>query len=168
MNAVILAIAIAAGLAVATVILLPATTSTTVEISFDSPVQAVWEVYTDFESQPNWRSDVAKVEINSDKTAWTETLKTSGMIVRFQILEKTPPSKLVLKTGADGYFEGRYVAEFKQQQGGTTGIFTEEATALGIVPKVLGRLFFNQRKFIEEYAEEAKVEIERRETSEGH
>lgn len=91
MNAVILAIAIAAGLAVVIVILLPATTSITVESSFDSPVRAVWEVYTDFESQPNWRSDVAKVEMASDKTAWTETLKTSSMIVRFQILEKTPP-----------------------------------------------------------------------------
>ena len=69
MNAVILAIAIAAGLAVVTVILLPATTSTTVEISFDSPVRAVWEVYTDFESQPNWRSDVAKVEIERWETS---------------------------------------------------------------------------------------------------
>ena len=125
-------------------------------------------MYTDFESQPNWRSDVGKVEMASDKTAWTETLKTSGMIVRFQILEKTPPRKLVLKTGADGNFEGRYVAEFRQQQGDTIGIFTEEATSLGIVPKVLRRLFFNQRKFIEEFAEEAKAEIERRETSEGH
>lgn len=80
MNAVILAIAIAAGLAVATVILLPATTSTTVENSFDAPVRAVWQVYTDFESQPNWRSDVAKVEMASDKTAQFAPAFLKGII----------------------------------------------------------------------------------------
>ena len=35
-------------------------------------------------------------------------------------------------------------------------------TALGILPKVMRRLFFDQEKFIEEYAKEAKAEIEKR------
>ena len=159
-------VAVLVGLAIAIVLLLPATTSTTVEVRFDAPVQAVWQVYTDFESQPNWRSDIGKVEMADDKTAWTETLKSSGIIVRFRILEQTPSSRLVLQTGAEGNFEGRYVAEFRQQQGGTIGVFTEETTALAIVPKVMRRLFFNQRKFIEEFAKEAKAEIRRRESNE--
>ena len=162
MNAVFFAVAIAAGLVIITAILIPATTSTAMEIRFDAPIRAVWQVYTDIESQPNWRSDVVKVEMAGEENAWTETLETSGMTIRFRILEKTPPSRFVLKTGADGNFEGRYVAEFRQENGGTVGTFTEEATALGIVPKVMRSLFFNQRKFIEEYAREAKAEIERR------
>ena len=163
---VFVAVAVLAGLAIAIVILLPATTSTTVEVHFNAPAQVVWQVYTDFESQPNWRSDIGKVEMADDKETWTETLKSSGIIIHFRILEKTPLSRFVLQTGTEGKFEGRYVAEFRQQQGGTIGIFTEETTTLGIVPKVMRRLFFNQRKFIEEFAREAKAEINRREFNE--
>ena len=168
MNLIWLFAAVVAGLAIVTLFLIPATTRTTVEIRFDAPIQAVWEVYTDIESQPSWRSDVATVEMSSDKRNWTEELKTSNMKIRFQILEQTPPSKLVLQTGADGNFEGRYVAEFRQENGGTVGTFTEEATALGVLPKVMRRLFFKQRKFIEEYAREAKAEIDRREANTDH
>ncbi len=154
--------AAAAGLAIGA-LLLPATVRTTVEICFDAPIEAVWDVYTDFESQPAWRSDVVKVRMDSDKKGWTEELKTHGMKIHFQILEEAPPARLVLQTGAEGSFEGRYSAEFRQESGGTAGAFTEESTALGIVPKVLRRLFFNQRKFIEAYAEEARAEIKKRE-----
>lgn len=108
MNWVLLVVAVVAGLVVAAALLLPATTRTTVEIRFDAPIAAVWAVYADFESQPNWRSDVGKVEVASDRRSWTETF--------------------------------------------------------GFVPKVMRRLFFNQRKFIEEYAREAKAEIARRES----
>ena len=135
MNLIWLFVAVVAGLASVTLFLIPATTRTTVEIHFDAPIQAVWEVYTDIESQPNWRSDVATVEMSSDKRNWTEELKMSSMKIRFQTLEETPPSKLVLQTGADSKFEGQYVAEFRQENGGTVGTFTEEATALGVLPK---------------------------------
>ncbi len=168
MNLIWLFVAVVAGLAIVTLFLIPATTRTTVEIRFDAPIQAVWEVYTDIESQPNWRSDVATVEVASDKKSWTEELKTSSMKIRFQILEQNPPSKFVLQTGADGNFEGRYVAEFRQENGGTVGTFTEEATALGVLPKLMRRLFFNQRKFIQEYAREAMAEIDRREANVDH
>ena len=196
MKWVLLIVAVVVGLALVTALALPATTRTTVEIRFDAPIEAVWAVYTDFESQPNWRSDVAKVEAvsppdcappltpeeqsasqpavshcsktaASDYTSWTETLKPSGMRVHFQVLEASAPNRLVLKTGSEGSFEGRYVAEFRAENGGTLGTFTEEATALGVVPKVLRRLFFDQRKFIEAYAEEAKAEISRRQSAAG-
>jgi len=104
----------------------------------------------------------------SDKRNWTEELKTPRMVIRFRVLEKTPPGKFVLQTGADGNFEGQYVAEFRQENGSTVGTFTEEATALGMLPRVMRRLFFNQKKFIEEHAGEAKAEIERREANTGY
>ena len=167
MNIGILALVIAVFVVAATVILLPATSSTTLEVRFDAPVRAVWEVYTDFESQPNWRADVGQIEMADDNMTWTETLKSSGMTIRFHILEMTPPNKLVLKTGAQGNFEGRYVAEFIQQEGGTLGRFTEESTSLGMLPKVMRRIFFDQEAFIQEFAREAQAEIERRKSSEG-
>ena len=162
MNFIWIVVTIGAGLAIALLLLMPATTRTTVKIRFDAPIQEVWEVYTDFESQPSWRSDVASVEMSSDKTSRIEELTKSGMIIRFQHLEKTPPSKLVLQTSVERNFEGRYIAEFKQENDGTVGTFTEEATVLGILPKVMRRLFFNQKSSLKQYAEEAKAEIERR------
>ena len=167
MNIGIFAVVIAVFVVAATVILLPATTSTTLEVRFDAPIQAVWQVYTDFESQPNWRADVGQIEMADDQMAWSETLKASGITIRFQILEMTPPNRLVLKTGAEGNFEGRYVAEFRQDQGGTIGRFTEESTSLGLLPKVMRFLFFDQREFMEEFSREVKAEIERRQAGEG-
>ena len=146
-------------------ILLPNTIRTTVEVHFGAPIQSVWDVYSDFESQPNWRSDVEKIEMTSDNRSWTETLKKSKMTIRFKILEEIPPSRLVLQTSAPRHFEGKYVAEFRQVNGGTVGVFTEESTALGLLPKVLRCLFFHQEKFIKEYANEAQKEIRRRETN---
>ena len=167
MSQAFIVMAIVAGLVIATVHSIPQAIRTTVEIRFDAPVQAVWQVYADIESQPHWRSDLDRVEMASDKTAWTETLKSSGMTVHFKILEQSPPHRLVLETGSGSHFEGRYVAEFRQQQGATMGVFTEEVRALGVVSKVMRRLFFSPQKFIEEFAKEAQAEIERRKSGEG-
>ena len=167
MSLIWIIVAVAAGLAVVAALLIPATSRTSVEIRFDAPVQAVWDVYTDFESQPDWRPDVVKVEMAGDKMSWTEELKAPGMTIRLRILQQEPPSKLVIQTGADGIFEGRYIAEFRSENGGTIGTFTEEATALGIVPRVMRSLFFNQRKFITQYARQATAEIDRRRANTG-
>ncbi|MCY4006661.1 MAG: SRPBCC family protein [Rhodobacteraceae bacterium] len=162
-------VAVAALLASATsLFLIPATTRSTVEIRYDAPIEAVWDVYRDVESQPNWRTDVAAVKMADDKRNWTEEIKMPRMTIRFRILEDIPPMRLVLQTGADGNFSGQYIAEFKQENGGTVGTFTEEVTSLGFMPKVMRRLFFNPRKFIEEYAKEAKAEIERQATHADH
>ncbi|MCY4314103.1 MAG: SRPBCC family protein, partial [Gammaproteobacteria bacterium] len=64
MNLTLLIVVILIGLVAIAALMMPATTRTTVEIRFDAPIDAVWEVYTDFESQSNWRSDVASVEIS--------------------------------------------------------------------------------------------------------
>jgi len=155
--------AVVIGLGVVIVLLIPSTTSTTVEIHFDTPIDKVWEVYTDFECQTNWRHDVASVEMDPNQKSWTETLShPSPMAIRFLVLEKTAPKRLVLQTSADGIFEGKYIAEFKSTQSGTTATFTEETTSLGFIPKIMSRLFVNQQKLIETYADEAKAEINRR------
>ncbi|MYB34803.1 MAG: SRPBCC family protein [Gammaproteobacteria bacterium] len=162
MNLTLMIVVVLIGLVALSALLIPATTRTTVEIRFDAPINAVWEVYTDFASQPNWRSDVVSVEISEDQQSWAETLEKSKMTIRFQLVEKSPPDRLVLKSAVDGRFEGRYVAEFRQEGDETIGTFTEEATTFGVVSKVMRFLFFNSKRFIEEYAAEARAEIKRR------
>ncbi len=81
-------VAVVAGLAIVNLTLLqPATARTIAEIGFDAPIGTVWEVYRDFESQPNWRSDVAGVDMVSDKRNWIEELRAQSMTVRFRMLE---------------------------------------------------------------------------------
>ncbi len=162
MNMTLLIAILPIGLIVLAILLIPATTRSTVETRFDAPIDTVWEIYTDFENQPNWRSDVVSVEISEDGQSWTETLERSKMTIRFRLVEQSPPNRLVLKSTSDGRFEGRYVAEFRQEGGETIGTFTEEATTLGVIPKVMRFLFFNSRRFIEEHAAESKAEIRRR------
>ncbi len=162
MNLALLIVVVLIGIITIGTLLIPKTTQTTVEIFFDAPINAVWEVYTDFESQPSWRSDVVSVQISEDQNSWTETLEKSNMTIRFQIVEKSPPNRLVMKSEAEGRFEGRYIAEFRQEGDETIGTFTEQATTIGVFSKVMRFLFFNSRTFIEEYATESKAEIKRR------
>ncbi|MCY4049951.1 MAG: SRPBCC family protein [Gammaproteobacteria bacterium] len=168
MNLTLFIVVLVIGLITLGTLFIPKTTQTTVEIRFDAPIDAVWEVYTDFESQPSWRSDVVSVQLSEDQQSWTETLKKSKMTIHFQIVEKSPPNRLIMKSEAAGRFEGRYIAEFRQEGKETVGIFTEEATTHGVFSKVMRFLFFNSHKFIEEYAAESKVEMKRREADQSH
>lgn len=162
MNLTLLVLVLLFGVLPLGVMLIPATTRTVVGIRFEFPIDAVWEVYTDFENQPNWRSDLVSVHMAENQQKWTETLKQSSMTIHFEVTEKAPPNRLVLKTSSKGRFKGRYVAEFRKQGEATFGTFTEETTSIGVLSKVMRFLFFNQKKFIEQYAAEAKSEIKKR------
>ncbi len=141
---------------------IPKKSITTKSIRFDATIEEVWNVYTDPESQSEWRPDVGHVEMADDGQSWTEKLQQSGLVLEFRILEKSAPNRFVLKTGAANYFEGRYVAEFKEVDGKTIGTFMEEATALGVIPKLFRYFFFDQGAFIDQYAKHAAFEVERR------
>lgn len=147
------------------VFLPPRTSSTTKTITFDATIDEVWQVYTEPEKQPDWRPDVGQISMSSDGQSWTETLKQGGITIHFEIIEKTPPHKFVLKTGTPNNFEGKYIAEFQESGNQTIGTFTEEATTLGFGSKILRFLFVRQEKLIDDYAAHAKAEIMRRRTA---
>ncbi|MBC6411416.1 MAG: SRPBCC family protein, partial [Hyphomonadaceae bacterium] len=144
---------------------IPRTTSATLEIAFDADIREVWEVYTQPDRQTEWRSGVAAVSMGADGRSWSETLERGGLVIHFKIIEREAPYRLVLETGADNTFTGRYVAEFREADGRTIGVFTEEATSLTLFAKVFRFLFVNQSRFIRQYADEAKAEISRRRTA---
>ncbi len=144
--------------------LLPSKRSTTREFSFDASVEEVWAVYNDPVSQPAWRTEIDRVEMHMSTCprSWSEFAKHRPT-VRLSELEVSPPNRLVLSTGASNFFEGRYVAEFTQHEGGKTiGRFTESATIDGFIPRLLSALFVRPEKLIESYASEAMAEIKRR------
>ncbi|MCY4225898.1 MAG: SRPBCC family protein [Bacteroidetes bacterium] len=145
LSLIILIGALFVGLTLFAVIKMPPITNATVEVRFDAPIDSVWQAYTDFESQTEWRADVADVTMAANYNQWTETLKAFRMTITFEVIEQIPPRRLVLKTGADGIFEGRYTAEFRLDETSTVGIFTEKSTVFGLIPKVMQRIFVNQK-----------------------
>ena len=84
------------------------------------------------------------------------------MVINFRIVEKNRPETFVLATGSPGSFKGQYSAKFTRDGNSTVGTFTETATTIGMVPRVMRFLFFDQMKFIEAYADAAKEELRRR------
>ena len=167
MSYVVYTVAVLGVVGVLAAILIPATTSATRSIVFDAPIEAVWAIYTEPARQPDWRSGVGTVSVSEDGQSWIETLSPSGMTIHFEILEKTRPHRLVLRTSSPNSFTGRYTAVFVKSGSGTIGTFTEESTASRLIPKVMKFVFVNQVAFIEKYAEEAKEEIRRRRSQNG-
>ncbi|MEM7652496.1 MAG: hypothetical protein AAF220_04875 [Pseudomonadota bacterium] len=144
------------------VLLIPKTTSTTQVIRFEAEIDDVWKVYTTPEEQKHWRADVGEIVMSEDGQSWSETLEASGMTINFRIVEKSRPETFILETGSPGSFEGSYVAKFSQDGDTTIGTFTETATTIGVLPRIMRFLFFNQKKFIHAYADAVKLELHRR------
>ena len=144
------------------VLLIPETTSATKSIRFDADIEDVWDIYTTPEEQKQWREDVGEVRIADDGHSWSETLEATGMVINFQIVEKNRPETFILATGSPGSFKGQYSAKFTRDGNSTIGTFTETATTIGMIPRVMRFLFFDQMKFIEAYADAVKEELRRR------
>ena len=155
-----------AGLLVVVVIatlLLPVSKSTIRTAYFDAKITDVWAVYTDFSSQPDWRDEVASVEFkDGSQSAWIERLKQGGIEIHLEVIESTPPNRLVLRTYSPNNFEGEYTAIFEETESGTKGTFTESSTSSGYIPKLMRFLFVNQEKIIDKYSDDARAEIQRR------
>ena len=144
---------------------IPTSRSSSQSIVLTGSIDEVWQVYTDIRSQPEWRSELSAIRITSEgerPETWVE-VNRRGPEVSFSVIAWESPTRLELETSAANYFTGSYVAEFEDLgEGKTRGTFTESVTTLGFIPRIMGFLFFNPRKFIEQYAEEAQAEIERR------
>ena len=144
-------------------IFLPNHRSTTETVRFNQGCRAVWEVYADPESQPQWRDHIqsVKMETSAHPISWTEKPK-HGPSITFTETNRVPGELLELTLGAENQFEGRYRAVFAPTATGCIGTFTEEATFKNPVAKLLSYAFFNPKKSIQTYAREAAAEAGRR------
>lgn len=143
--------------------LLPRKRSATRQCRFSAPIEDVWAVYNDPESQPAWRAEIDRVEMHETiyPRSWTEFPRYGPPIILSE-LEVSSPHQLVLSTRSSG-FHGRYIARFEQGEGGETiGTFTETATITGFLPRLISALFVRPERIIETYAKEAPAEIKKR------
>jgi len=148
--------------AFASISLIPSTTTATQSATFSASIEDVWSVYTDFESQPNWRDELSAIEFSPDKKSWTEIVEPGGIRINISVLEMDAPTKLVLKTGSTNSFEGVYTARFESTEEGTRGTFTETSTSQGFLAKLIRHFLVDQNKIIETYTKNARAELSRR------
>jgi len=142
---------------------LPDTVTIRKRMEFDVPLTALWEVYTDPATQPFWRSNLARVEMlwaKSPKT-WKE-ISRHGQTILFTERFIQEPERYVLDFQLGSQTRGCYEAAFTQAEGKTVGIFKEQVTVSGALPKILFRIFVNLAQEIETYGREAEVEARRR------
>jgi hypothetical protein len=145
------------------VVSLPSKRSATKSVKFDHSCVAVWQVYTDVTSQPNWRPDVEKIELLKQEfpRSWVEVFR-HGPAITFAEVVSTPGETIELVFDAEGRFRGDYQATFSPIGEGCVGSFTETVQLEGIFTKLMSYVFFDPARSIQKYADEAAVELQRR------
>ena len=154
-----------AGLAALVVLvgfMLPATRTGKVDRVVEATPAQLTAVILDRESQPTWRLDLAKVEMQST-THWTETTQR-GEVITFELTRQNPKLLQMRFESSYGY-EGQWEGRFEPTPSGGTHIFvTEQATTSSPIGRIFARLFFNPEAFANAYLDALAKETQRRYT----
>ena len=104
-----------------------------------------------------------KIIMNDDPKGWSEHLKQVNMIINFKVREKIDQQKLILDMNTPNVFIGEYIAVFEKIDVQKTKVtFTESATSLSVISKIVRFIFVKPEPLIDKYAADAMQEIEQR------
>lgn len=149
-----------AALIVVVGLLLPATRTGQVDRVVEATPAQLKAVILDKASQPSWRPDLAKVEVQS-ATTWTETTQR-GEVITFELTAQTEQilqMRFKSSYGYHGQWEGRLVPT---PSGGTHIFVTEQATTPSPIGRIMSRLFFDPKAFAQAYLDALVQETTRR------
>lgn len=95
-------------------LLIPAERSVSKTTIIDAPPNRVYQTMTEIERQPQWRSDVRNVQVESrDKLwAWNET-RDDGAVVHIEERVKDPAKRYEIEFHDSSGVHGSWVAEFE-------------------------------------------------------
>ena len=154
-----------AGLAALVVLvgfMLPATRTGKVDRVVEATPAQLTAVILDRASQPTWRLDLRKVEMQAT-TSWTETTQR-GEVIAFELTRQELnllQMRFESSYGYQGQWEGRLVPT---PSGGTHIFVTEQATTPSPIGRIFARLFFNPEAFANAYFDALAKETQRRYT----
>ena len=151
-----------AALVVVVGLLLPATRTGQADRVVKATPSQVKAAILDKASQPSWRPELAKVEVQS-ATNWTETTQ-KGEVITFELMAQTEEMLQMRFTSSYGYhgqWEGRLVPT---PSGGTHIFVTEQATTRSPIGRIMSRLFFDPKAFASAYLDALEQETARRST----
>lgn len=147
---------------------LPATRAVTTTRTLPAPPALVHATILDVSAQPDWRSNVRAVEVDTTGTSWTE-VTGSGERIRFQLASQAPDRITLTFESPHGYtgrWEARLsAAEAPTPAGATTITVQEQATTPSPIGRIISRLLFDQQAFATIYLDELAAEVARRQPS---
>ncbi len=118
----------------------------------------VWAVLTDWARQPEWRTDVVKVEVSA-ADRFTEYPR-QGKPIQFRVKASEAPGRLELEMS--GGVEGVYQVELSAAGPmGTRVVETYEVRYPTTLGRIAGRVFFDLQKFADEYLNALAREAEK-------
>lgn len=139
---------------------LPATRTGQVDRVVEATPAQLTAVILDKASQPKWRPELAKVDVQSPAN-WTETTQR-GEVITFELTAQTADTlqmRFNSNLGYHGQWEGRLVPT---PSGGTHIFVTEQATTPGPIGRIMSRLLFDPKAFANAYLDALVRETKRR------
>jgi uncharacterized protein YndB with AHSA1/START domain len=152
-------IAVLVGLVVIVVAIgamLPKAHTATRSAHFSQTPDAIWQVITTPEAFPTWRTNVKTVERLPDHDghiSWRET-DNQGQAIPFEIVEWTPPSRLVTRIADPKLpFGGTWTYEIQADQtgGGSTLRITENGEVYNPLFRFVSRFVLGHHATMDEY-----------------
>jgi Polyketide cyclase / dehydrase and lipid transport len=137
-------------------LLLPATRTGHASIELSSSPEQIIAVLRDVESQPEWRSDVAKIDLTTD--GWVETTQR-GEAISFRWVSISSELVELAFASATGY-SGSWIARLSLTGTGTRMDVTETATIPNPFFRAVARLFFDPAAFSRTYLNSLKRRLE--------
>jgi len=122
----------------------------------------VWSLISDFQTAPNWRSDIRKVERieTSDGVVWKEIAR-NGDAIAYATVEESRPIKLVRKIVGEGLpFGGRWTFELQPQVGGGSSLtITEDGEVYNPIFRFVSRWIVGQSATLDRYLAQLKQKL---------
>jgi uncharacterized membrane protein len=121
------------------------------EMILAAPASRVFDTITDVGRYPEWRTDLAKVEIVSQTPLrWREL--AGGDQVTFEVVESQPPERLQVRIAdPDLPFGGTWTYELSPQASGTRLRITERGEVYNPVFRFMSRFVFGHTATIDAY-----------------
>jgi uncharacterized protein YndB with AHSA1/START domain len=144
----------AIGVVILVGVALPQGHSATSRITIDAPAQAVWDALTDYQTMPQWRPELTKVEpFTSDTGAhgWIEHTRHGAMPL---VIESAEPPRLLVGRIADDTlpFGGAWTYQLTPDGEGTTVVsITEDGEVYNPIFRFVSRLVMGHHRTMEMY-----------------
>lgn len=148
----IVALCVLAAFVVVTGYLLPVGHTASRETTLEPGPERVFDLLTDVEAYPRWRSDVRTVDVLSRDSPrrWIE--HGSNGDITFEVAESHPPRRLISRIADRSLpFGGTWTYELEREGTGTRLIVTERGEVFNPVFRFMSRFIFGHTATIDRF-----------------
>jgi len=132
---------------------LPKTHTASRSILLHQSPDQVYALVRDFASAPNWRSDVKRIEVQTqpgERLHFREEGKNGT--VNYELAEDVPSQRMVTRVlDTDLGYSGKWTYVFTPENGGTRVAITEDGEVSNVLFRFMSRYVFGQTATLDDY-----------------